>query len=356
MFPNAVFNPSTQLFDLNLKLKVKNPLMLSLGGNISSSGFNQGFVGIKYQLLSCFAFTGNLDAQLGQLYSGLAVGSRIDFPSRKKWYMKADGVMQTFHYQPVKSLLSFTQQELYAKLCAGFPLGTKARLELGAGFASQTDYFDDKSQYFTGSAFVRIESNTLNDRMYPFEGQLITTSLQTLKGTESFISLSNAVSNFLDKKTNWIQFRAKVDKYLQLCSWFRLGSFAEAMYSNRTYQQNNTISIIQTPMFQPTPYSKTVYNSAFVANQFVSLGLKPILRITDQLQLREEAYFFVPYHSILNANNNSESNSKPQFMSETSLVYNFKLASSALFVSQSSNQWHVGLNIGILLFKPKFLE
>jgi len=161
----------------------------------------------------------------------------------------------------------------------------------------------------------------------------------------------------------WGQFRGKYDHYIPFSKKFTLGTYAEIMYSSRKLLQNYTVSLIQAPAFQPTPHSKSVYNDAFHANQFGAIGIKPIYHINDQFHVRTEAYWFVPYKTILPGIDNSVHFSAPfsssQFMAESTLVVNFKIASAGLYVnyySSAVSQWNFGLNIGFLLFNSKFLE
>jgi NTE family protein len=76
--------------------------------------------------------------------------------------------------------------------------------------------------------------------------------------------------------------------------------------------------------------------------------------------VREEIYWFAPYQSIMRATDNSAYYSNPfstsRLMSETSLVYNFKLATAGIYTNYNTGHWNIGLNIGILLFNPKFAE
>jgi NTE family protein len=344
VLPYAVFNTETSCFDLQLKVKLKHPLNVSLGGNISSTGFNQGYVGLKYQTLSNTAFEANLDAQIGQVYSGAALEARIDMPSRTKWYLKADGVYQLFNYSDGRSPFDFSQNEAYATVCVGIPLTMKARLELGVGAALQTDNYSLESKYSVQKVFLKMDSKTLNDRMYATEGHHFSVSLQ----------------GFKENQSNWAQFSAKLDNYFRISSQFKFGFYLEGSISNRPLLENYAATIIQTTAFQPTVFSRTVFNPDFCANKFIAAGIKPIWQISNQFQIREEAYLFLPYQSILQNSDNSTSFSKPfsstRFLNETTLVYNFKLASAGLFANYSSKTWNVGLNIGILLFKPKFRE
>jgi NTE family protein len=104
VIPHAVFNPSNGLFDLNLNVKTEDQLKAMLGGNISSSTFNQAYVGLMYHNLADYAQTAFIDAQIGKFYNGLAIGTRLDIPTKKSWYLKVGFVMHSFDYFEQNSL------------------------------------------------------------------------------------------------------------------------------------------------------------------------------------------------------------------------------------------------------------
>ncbi len=379
VLPHADFDSVNGMFDLNLKVKTEDQLRVLIGGNISSSTSNQAYLGLTYQNLSNHAQTAYMDAQFGKMYNGLGLGTRIEMPANNNWYMKLAFVLHKFDYFDGNKLFyqdnqtaSFNQYEVYSKLCVGFPLTMKARLEFGVGYAAMTDNYtqnktllnptaaNDKSTFSLGSVFGRIESQTLNNIMYPTRGFAFSTSLQFLDGEDNFKSATNATLNVDKKKDNWFLYRLKSDRYFALGSSFTLGTYAELAYSSRQLLSNYTATIIQVPTFQPTPFSRTVFNEAFSASQFGAIGLKPIYSLTDQLHLRAEVYWFVPYKTIKKASNNSAYYSEPfsssEFMAEGAVVYNFKLASAALFANYNTKNWSVGVNIGILLFNRRFTE
>jgi Predicted esterase of the alpha-beta hydrolase superfamily len=379
VIPHAVYNTSTGLFDLNLKIRTEDQLKVTLGGNISSSISNQAYLGLTYQSLTNNAQTAYVDAQFGKIYNGLGLGTRIEMPSSNNWYMKLTLVLHKFDYFEGNRLFylpnqtsNFNQNELYGKVSVGFPVGKKGRLELGVGYGGLSNHYNqnksmlisdaanDQSTFSLGNAFCRIESYTLNDLMYPTKGLSYSTSLQIFDGNENFRSATNPTLNVTNIHDTWIQYRTKSDHYFALSSHFLLGTYMELVYSTRKLLQNYISTLMQAPTFQPTPYSRTIFNEAFCANQFAAAGLKPIFTFSDQLHLRTEAYWFVPYRTILPAANNSAVYSKPfsssQFMGEGTLVYNFKLASAGFFINYNKSNWSLGLNIGILLFNPKFTE
>ena len=379
VLPHAVYNHSNGLFDLKLDVKAEEQLKIMLGGNISSKNSNQGYLGLMYQRLSDYAQTACLDAQFGKFYYGLALDIRIEIPSQKSWYLKASAVMHEFKYSEGNSLFDqenlnsdFNRNELYSKLSVGTPLTMNEKFEFGAGYGVLTDNYTqngsglnstaghDKSTYTIAGLFGRIESNTMNNGMYPTKGFNYLTSVQVFNGQERYKPAVYKALTASNNQDTWMQCRAKFDRYFPLSPRFTLGTYGELVYSTRKLLQNYTATLIQAPAFQPTPYSRTTFNGTMSANQWAAIGLKPVFRISDPIHWRAEAYLFAPYQSILRASDNSAVYSQPfptvQFMAETTLVYNFKLASAGMYVNHSAGHWNVGLNIGILLFNPKFMD
>ena len=381
VIPHAVFNTPRGNFDLKLRVRTQDQLKVLIGGNISSSTSNQAYFGLSYQNLNDYAQTAYIDAQFGRMYNGLGIGTRIEVPSQENLYMKLAVVLHKFDYFEGSRLFYednrtsyFNQYEGYSKLSVGFPLRMKGRLEFGVGYGNMTDNYtqsislsytnkSDRSIFSLGSLFARVENYTLNDVMYPTKGSNYTALLQLIGGEEIFKSAISANENESERMDLWGQFRGKYDHYIPFSKKFTLGTYAEIMYSSRKLLQNYTVSLIQAPAFQPTPHSKSVYNDAFHANQFGAIGIKPIYHINDQFHVRTEAYWFVPYKTILPGIDNSVHFSAPfsssQFMAESTLVVNFKIASAGLYVnyySSAVSQWNFGLNIGFLLFNSKFLE
>ena len=380
--PHAIYNPSNGYFDLSLKVKTQDQLKVMLGGNISSSTSNEAYIGLSYQNLGEYAQTANVDAQFGRIYNGLDMGTRIEIPTQRNWYLKLAVVLQKFDYFEGNRLFYeddrtsyFNQYEVYSKLSVGFPLTMKGRMEFGIGYGALTDNYmqdrdsigialkNDKSIFSLGSLFARMDSYTLNNVMYPTKGFRYTSSLQLIGGYEYYKSAIHPSKNVSESPDLWVQLRWKMDRYYTLKNHFTLGTYAEIALTSRKLQQNYTVCLTQAPAFQPTPHSHTVFNDAFCANQFVAVGLKPIYNFTDQLHLRGEAYWFMPYKSFYRMPDNSarysQAFSSSQFMSETSLVFNYKIASVGMFLnyySSAVSQWNFGLNIGFLLFNPKYLE
>ena len=382
VIPHANYNTSTGFFDLQLDVKAQNRLKVSIGGNVSTSTSNQAYFGMTYQNLNEYAQTTYVDAQFGKMYNGFGLGTRIDLPTQPGSYFKIALVLHKFDYFEGNRLFyedirtaNFTQSEGYGKFSIGFPLTMKGRLEYGIGYRVVADYYrldsvmvnpideNDRSVFSLGSVFARMENYTLNNVMYPTTGYHHSTSLQLIGGAETFTSTKHPAQNVAGEIDIWLLYRAKMEQYYPLTSRFTLGTYCELTISSRKLLQNYLASVIEAPAFQPTPHSRTVFNDAFCANQFAAIGLKPIYNLTDHLHIRGEAYWFLPYKNIYRLPNNLAAYTVPfnssQLMAEASLVLNLKVASAGMFMnyySSAISHWNFGINIGFLLFNPKFTD
>ncbi|MDD3078750.1 MAG: patatin-like phospholipase family protein [Paludibacter sp.] len=377
VLPHAIYDDSTGLFDLKLKVKTENQLKLMLGGNISSSTSNEVYIGLSYQNLQEFAQTAYIDGQFGRIYNGMGLGTRIDVPTTKDWYLQTNFVLHRFDYFQGRSYFYddnrtsfFNQLEFYGKFLVGFPLTMKGRMEFGVGYGNLTDNYHQKTgdnlsrnNYNLGSVFWKTQVCTLNDLMYPTNGYNYLASLQMVGGASAYYPASNSSDEIQKSKDLWVQAKASYDKYFFLKKQIMLGVYAEAAYTNRDFVENYYATIIQAPAFRPTPHSKTIFNPEFCANQYLAVGLKPLYMITNQLHFRTELYWFIPYQPIYQTSSLQAAYRNPlystRFMGESTLVFNFKFASAGLFLnhySGGSSQWNFGLNIGFLLFNKKFLE
>ena len=363
VIPHATFNAITGKFDLNLKVETKNVNKISVGGNLSSTSANEGYIGISS---TTNAQTSFLDGQFGKIYNGLRLGIQVELPTKKNCNLKLAFVAHQFEYQngSCNPLNNYTQHELYSKLSIGFPLSMSGIMECGVGYGVLSDYIaSDRSRYSLGAAFARLENNTLNNFMYPTKGHSYSATLQLLGGSESYHPADNTATDFTGKKVVWVQCKAKSDQYFPLSPNFSLGTYFEFIYSSKPSSIYYSGAVSQAQAFAPTPYLRAVHNDAFRANRFGAIGLKPIYNVSKQVHLRNESYWFVPYQSVQRGADHLALYTAPfstsQFTTETAIVFAHKAFSASLFLNYCSlgnSKWNLGFNVGVLLFTPKFKD
>lgn len=378
VIPHAVYDEKLEGFRLRLDVSVHDQLQASIGGNISTSTPTQFYLGLGYHDMRAFPIATNLEVQVGRTYNNVSLSARFDFTPA--FYLKTDFVAHRFdyyedtkffyrsHHEPV-----FKQLEMYGKVAIGFPVTMKARAEIGVGGVGQkddymqskfqllTDSVQDRSKNSLFSVFLNMEGSTLNQPFYPCEGQRWKVGLSLLGGTETLQSKGVSTKGKFDLFT---MIKGRYEGYFRLASCFSLGFEAEGVYSSRAFLSNYAETIIQAPHFAPTPHSKAVYNTEFSANQYLAAGLKPIFLIgSSNFQIRLEGYVFVPGQTIRISKDYKPYYSKPfddvRFMTEISSVYTFRKVAVSLYAnwySVPAHNWNIGLNIGLLLYKDKFLQ
>ncbi|MDR1746082.1 MAG: patatin-like phospholipase family protein [Tannerella sp.] len=388
ILPHAIYNWKNKNFDLYLDVKMSNEIKVSIGGNISSHQANQLFLGVGYQGLSEYATDMNLHFQMGNSYTGASMNGRLYMPMRLPFYLNMQAVYSNRKYSQSQSLFYedvlpafIKQREQFVKLTTGFPILTRSKAEIGAGYGRlNDDYYQtntisfsgsqfDKSWYDLFQAFMRIERNTLNIKQYPTEGMNYLLMAQYISGSESYKPFNQYNTDEIPH--HWLQFKGRWIYYAPLSNRVHLGSMIETVWSSKKLMSNYTASILQAPAFTPTPHSKVVFNEAFRANQYAAAGLSPIVTLGKMFHLRTELYGFLPLRpigkEIITLTDRPYSDlphygkifSKVRYMGEAALVFQLPFVSASLFVngySYPKNNFNIGLNIGYLLFDSGFLN
>ena len=386
IIPQAVYNRRNQNFDLYLEVKVTEEINVSIGGNISSHQANQLFLGLGYQGLGEYAGELNANFQMGNSYSGVALNGRLYLPTRIPAYLNLQAVYSYRKYSESQSLFYedilpafIKQRETYAKLKLGLPFLKQSKAEIGLAYGRlRDDYFQtgnvsfinsefDRSWYDLLQASVRIERNSLNAKQYPTGGRQQFLVFQYVTGSESYHPFDriDAANNDM----SWFQVKGKWDNYSTFNNTFRLGLMVESVFSNKKLLNNYTASILQAPVFTPTPHSKIVFNEAFHANQYIAAGFTPIFTFSKTVHLRTELYGFLPFKPIRKEVIETDPyRDRPyygkrmesfQYMGEVSLVLNLPFVSVGFFTngySYPKNNFNIGLNIGYLIFNSGFLD
>ncbi|MEG1573800.1 MAG: patatin-like phospholipase family protein, partial [Bacteroidales bacterium] len=374
LIPHGTYNDTTGMFTLKLKAKLKDNVSLGLGAYISSGNTNIIYLDAKYRTLSLYSLDIDINGYLGRSYNSGMVTAKFEMPSRIPMYLKIYGCFSKKKYYENESLfvqtespIFITNQEAYAKLRMGLPFLNSSKTEISLGYGHLTDtYYNasvvdyattphEKSNYNLLMGSIKFESNTLNSIMYPISGSRISITGEFVAGREFYEPSSTLKSKFTTRHT-WLQMRASTDIYLDLHKKFSLGFIGDLVISSKNFFATYTSTIIQAPAFTPTPHSKTVFNEAFRANQYVAAGIVPIWKIIKNLQLRGEIYGFVPFFEIrqdeLGEAYYGKFMSSIKFMGEISIAYNLPFASISLYTnyySYPARDWNFGLGLGILL-------
>lgn len=320
LFPKAVLNKSNGLYDLKLNAQKEKQFMLAVGGNFSNRPISTGFIGVQYNYLGKSALGIYANTYFGRLYSSAKVKSRWDVPAKlpffiqpmvtyNRWdYFKS----QEFFFEDVKPSY-LIQTEQYAELSAGTPAVLNGRISFGGAVSNilneyyQTDKFlqqdtADRDEFKLMSAFIGYENNSLNRKMYANAGNYFSFKARYVSGSEINTPGSTGIDKLkTDFARDWIQLKMMYEKYFFYRGTVKLGVQLEGVYSTQPHSVNYASTILAAPSFQPTQESKTLFLDEYRAHKYIAGGLKNIITIKKNIDLRLEAYIFLPYEAILKA-------------------------------------------------------
>jgi NTE family protein len=381
--PHAAYNEEEKCFDLYLQVSINDEISIAFGGNVSSSSANQFYLGLGYQSLSNYAMDFKMDLQAGNAFSGVLFIGRVELPTQTPMYIKTFGAYSYRNFFESKKLflegepMAFIkEEEMYFKLKLGFPFLTKAKSEIGIGYGSlQDNYYQSNNIDYSTTGFDRttnnlfmaslaIKKNTLDAKQYPQRGQEHILMAHFVGGREIYEAADKRLRMPEQSYSqSWIQLKGKVLNYHQINPEFNFGYLAEGILSSKNLLNNYTASIIQAPAFTPTPHSQISFNESLRANEYLAGGVIPIWKLSSMFYLRGDVYAFLPIHKI-----GKNTYNKPfygntfrdvTYIAELSSILQLPFASISLYANYYSypkNNWNFGLNIGYLIFAPKFIE
>jgi NTE family protein len=171
-------------------------------------------------------------------------------------------------------------------------------------------------------------------------------------------------SNILSSKQyshNFYLLKGCYDRYFKINKHVAFGLLAEGVYSNKKTFSNYVSTVLSAPSFNPIPYSKTIFLNNFHADKYVATGIKGIIKFSDQLHFRAEAYGFAPLSEIVETNNymavfKVEKFPTIKFMGSGALVYKSALGPisfSVNYYDKSQTKFFAMFNIGYILFNRR---
>jgi len=380
IYPHAVWDSISNTFDLYLDVQIRNEIAIAFGGNISSMSANQLYLGIGYRSLAEFSSEYRLDMQVGNTYNGVILSGKIEAPSSSIPLNISGIVAHNYRkfYESEKLFIDtdistfIHQWETYGKIGIGFPFQNKARMDIYVGYGSLEDryyqnskgsYYEnnfDRSVYNLFSTGLIYTKNMQDAKQYPIQGQNHHIYAQYVSGGENFYPAQTKYKE--SEYQSWIQLEAFLYNIHPISSKFNFGYMAEGVVSSKNSLKNYTATVLQAPAYTPTLFTKIVFNEAFRANQFLAGGIIPIWKLNSTFHLRGDFHGFLPIYPIRRGDEEKAYYGKlfthPAYLGEITLVAQLPFMSISLFANHCSypkDNWNFGLNIGYLIFGPKFI-
>lgn len=364
-FPQTEYNPATGRYAISMNLKYKPKFKAMIGGNISSTAFNQAYIGLRYQLINRVSQTFYGDLYIGPVYSSGSLGGRTDFFMRKPIFLdySFNFSSKNLRHGVFGSLTDVTNteevrhNELFGSLAFGFPLTRRSliSLRMNGGYInyrypslSTDDSQLDHTRFSYVAGKLEIARNTLDKPLYPTRGAHLSLSGIGVWGRERFApwETEKFVTN---QERSWLGARFRWDQYCPIAPWLTLGINIDAVATNQPDFTNERATNMARPEYQPIPHANMVYMPDFHAKRYLAGGIMPTFRFTSSFLFR--AGFYALYRD------RESSSSELHYMGEASLIYHTPLGPVSLSLTKyeldSWNNMYLMFNFGYALFAPR---
>ena len=366
---------------LLLEASLQRPWSLGVGGWITSTANSMLYVDFGYHSLSFNSLDVNVSGWVGQSYLAGMVSGKFTIRSSVPSFVRVEGVMSRQKFYDSQLLFYenstptfITEVDNFIRASYEWAIGMRAKgyASLGYGYMSDsyyptnvTDYSQtskDKTQYQLGVFRAGVESNLLNDNMYPNAGYHWKANL-----TLSYESSRYTPHGNKSRRTSYNGApRAALEGYWKqffpLHRKVKLGVMANAMGTLQHLKQNYTATLIHAAAFAPTPSTQNYFNEAFRSDNYVAAGLIPVWNPVGKFQLRGDFYVYSPIRNLVPDGERARYDGwfrKAEFIGEVAAVYNFPFASLSLYgnyLSYPAHNWNIGINFGLLFHAPKLIR
>lgn len=381
IFPVSYLDTNSHTYTLKLIGKKEKPFYLEPGAIVSNRPISEGFLGMQYNHLGKIGFSVYTNAYLGKLHTSSYSHVRFDLPGRIPLFIQPSFSISRWDFYSSSALFYdfekpayLVQEDKFGDLKFGIPVGNISQVNISGGF---TEW---KNQYFQSGVFTKLDTadvtyfdywyvqanykiNTLNRKMYATNGTYLNVRARYLQGQESYYPGNTSPDTIQFKNKNqspWLQLKLTFESYIKTFRGFRIGVFAEGVYSSQDFFVNYKSTILSAPAFNPTPESQTFFIDAYRAHKYLAGGIKAITSPTKSFDIRLEAYIFQPYQSIKENSNGRAVYSSPfinrYFSGLAALVYNSAIGPISIGVNyydQNENSFSPFFHIGYIIFNKK---
>lgn len=248
-YPYLRYDSVAHVFRPSLMLRMMPSLKISVGGNISSTAYNQARIGLSYERIGRAALTAGLDLYLGPIYNAGRIGGRVAFSPRRPAFLDLYYIFSVRNtlYGNFGNLSSIdnTQRkkhkENFMSLSAGLAMTKRSVVQATLNVGENYYRFqgDVRPSYFSFVALrAQVRRSTLDDLLWSVRGNSISLSGIFVDGrdklrVDTYDSGVRRVER-LSSRRSWLGARVSWSHYLEIprCRWFSFGYGAEAVYTD----------------------------------------------------------------------------------------------------------------------------
>lgn len=376
--PHVQYDSISKRYAFEAEFRSKPNFRVTVGGNISSTAFNQLYVGVSHRLIDRVAISHSADLYLGPIYTWGKIGGRLDFYMKKPVFLDYSYNFSVRNFRhgsfgnvtKVDNVFQVKNSESFFSLGVGMPLTRRSLflLRTNAGhvnyrYDSQEPFADDtdhsRFSFFAIQGLVK--RNTLDKMLYPRRGSDLNLSFIYVAGRDKYAPYYH--SGFSSRVTKqWVGARFTWDKYFDIpvCPWFSLGVNVDAVITNHPNFTTELSTLMSMPAYTPIPHANVVFMPDFRSRRFVAGGVMPTFDLMPHFFLRTGFYaMYRQKHNYMSLSDSEVTlrDKSVHYIAEASFVYHTPVGPVSLSLTKyDMDSWrnmYLTFNFGYMIFAPK---
>ena len=385
-YPTATIGEDS-LFTLNLMTTPKNSMVLSVGGNISSSALMQGSLGLSHTHFAEHPWNTSINLDIGQFYNGLGLYFRQHIGVKPLFIYEVMFNMQKFDYFGSSQNILFEnslarniqEHEIYATINAGTPISYKKSLLVEFGITGGRHY----SSYFPTDGYSKYDKqhrtyfdyltlhpkifqSTFDYNLFPTSGRQAVLEARYTFGREFHKDGTMSEDNTMEVAPykHVVSGRFYIWDYYNIAPWFSFGYNVELQASMNMDMCDYTSTMLMLPAYKPTFHSRTLLLDKYRAPIYLGVAIAPIFKFSETFYLHITAGYVQPYRQLKRLSDGMYEYDKPfqrgSFLGNAALVWQSPIGpislSCAYYDRTPGTKWYPSFNIGFLIFRPHGLR
>ncbi|WP_064975099.1 patatin-like phospholipase family protein [Alistipes provencensis] len=372
-FPVVRYDSVRKGYSFEARFGTRPNFKITVGGNISSTAFNQAYIGINHHWIGRVSQQLGADLYLGPIYTWGAVGGRTDFYAWKPIFLdySYNFAVRNFRHgyfgnvTKVRNAEQVKNSESFFSTAAGLPLTHRSVFTLRAN-AGHVNYrydsdvlFADDTDHSRFSFFglrAGIARNTLDKFLYPRRGSDLQLSAIFVTGRDKYQPYDSG--RFISREgRQWFGGRFTWDKFFDVpgCNWFSFGFNVDAVLTNHPSFLTESATLMSMPDYAPVSHMRMVYMPDYRARRFVAGGLMPTFDLMPNFFFRTG--FYAMYRDKRDFNPLGEPDRRWHYVAEASFVYHTPIGPVSLALTkyevQNWKNMYLTFNFGYAIFAPK---
>ena len=372
-FPRVRYDSVSGRYTFGTTFGIRPSFKITIGGNISSTAFNQAYIGIGYHWIGRVSQHLGADLYLGPLYTWGAFGGRTDFYAIEPVFIDYSYNFSVSNFRHgyfgnvtrIRNAEQVKSSESFLSVGIGMPLTHRSVFVLRANGGhvnyryDSDDFFADDTDHSRFSFFglrAGIARNTLDKFLYPRRGSELYLSAIFVTGRDKYSPYdAEDFTSRVDRR--WFGGRFTWNKFFDMpqCSWFSFGLNADAVYTNHPSFRTRTATLMSMPEYAPVSHARMVFMPDYRASRFVAGGVMPTFDLMPDFFFRTG--FYAMFREKRDFNPLGGVDERWHYIAEASLVYHTPIGPVSLSLTKYDlKNWknmYLTFNFGYAIFAPK---